>query len=773
MTVGDRERSAAFDAPRLLDLLEHLALASDCNASFDLLCEWVVGTGHFSRAYYAGVLPAYGLAFGAAGLDCEERERLAERERRWEPRERTRNRERVLAMYRVADALDVVFVPEGMREGLPNIVLGGPPGEGAPGERWEAGDDLVLLPHSADGTSLGMLALAAPASGRRPTDDDLELLTQLLAVVRAGAQVVFARDAGLSVGKNQSRRILEYVETLTGAAERQELADRIAEQCARIAGYQTSVLTVHMDDGPLIGAWNVTADQRERLRAAAESTSLERSAARRRAVREFAFPGTGICYVPHDADLQRSSGYGRTSETMVGSWHPDDRLFLMVSARRGTDFGVLSLDMPDDGSMPTEDQLGPLRVAESFLQLGATLLQARMMDAHLVRSNRLEALGTLAAGVAHDFNNIIGVMLGYASLLRMKAAGNEDLVRMTSAIEESATRAAALTARLRGLTRGGTGEPRPVDLGGLVEDCVRVARETFDRRIEISADVMDDLPPVVGDVAALYRCLMNVCVNARDALPDGGAIRIAARAERSPGFLGGDASRTWIHVLVDDSGPGIDEELQDRIFEPFFTTKARSDNRGLGLFMSYNVVRAHNGTIQVARSPLGGTRVRVMLPASDALPDDEVPTGPEGFPLDYDVRVKPAHVLVVEDEEMLQDLIVTGLELLGHSADVVGDGALAIERLSRSASAYDLVVLDLVLPKRSGLDVFRHLQGLDPTLPVIVSSGNVEEGLQDPALSAKVAGILEKPWRLEEFQDAVQRVLLQQGEAAANGDPAD
>ncbi len=773
MSADAREHPAGYDVPALPDLVEHLALAPSCSAAFELLCERVVEHTPWTRAYFVGLMPASGLAFGAAGISDAEHEELAETQKRYGPRERAENRERVLTLHRLADGLDIAFVPSGCRDGLPSDILGADVGDGENGDRWQAEDDLVLLPHSADGTPLGMLALSAPRHGLRPTPDDVPELAALLHMVRSAALVIFAQDQALSVGKSESRRILQYVETLTGVAERQELADRIAEQCARIAGYQTAVLTVHMDDGPLIGAWNVTADQRERLRGAAEATSPERSAARRKAVREFAFPGTGICFVPHDADLHRSAGFVSTPGEFLGSWHPDDRLFVMVSTRRGTDFGVLSLDMPDDGSIPTEERLGPLRVAESFLQLGATLLQARLMDAHLVRSNRLEALGTLAAGVAHDFNNIIGVMLGYASLLRMKAAGDEDLLRMTGAIEESATRAAALTARLRGLTRGGTGEPRPVDVGSLVEDCARVARETFDRRIEISCEVAPDLPPVTGDVAGLYRCLMNVCVNARDALPTGGTIRMVARAERSPGFLGGDPSRTWVHVIFDDDGPGIDEALQDRIFEPFFTTKARSENRGLGLFMTYNVVRAHNGTIQVARAPSGGTRVRVMLPASDVLPPDEVATGPHGFPLDYDVRVRPSHILVVEDEEMLQDLIVTGLELLGHSADVVGDGAAAIERLDRSASAYDLVVLDLVLPKRSGLDVFRHLQAVKPDLPVIVSSGNVEEGLQDAELSEKIAGILEKPWRLEEFQEAVQGVLLTHGRGGENGAAGD
>lgn len=754
----------------LVTLVGRIAATDDIDAAFDLLCGTVVAGGSWQRAYYAALLPSSNLAFGAAGIEPEERAALRTVQARYGPLERSDSRRRLLQMHRLAPDLDVCFVPAGLRAGLPDEILGGPAGSQELEGRWEAGDDLVLVPHDHSGRPLGMLALSGPRDGRRPTDADLPELRALLALVAAGAAVILAKEDALERGRSESRDILAYVASMTGAAERQDMLDRIAEQCARIARYQRSVLTVHLDDGPMVGAWNITADQRQGFLDAATATTPERVAERRRAIRAYAFEGTGICYIPHDADVSRSSGFVRGPADVVGSWHPADRLILLVQAQPGEEFGTLSLDMPEHGTVPTQDRLGPLRVAESFLHLGATLLRARMLDAHLVRSNRLEALGTLAAGVAHDFNNIIGVMLGYASLLRMKVEGDENLVRMTGAIEEAAQRAAALTGRLRGLTRGGRGEPRPVDVASLLEDCARVARETFDRRIEIVSDIPEDLPQVAGDVAQLYRCLMNVCVNARDALPEGGRIEMRMRAEQGPSVIGGDTDHLWVHVVVDDDGPGIDASLADRVFEPFFTTKARSDNRGLGLFTAYNVIRAHEGTIQIAPSPLGGTRVRILLPALEIDPDEDGRGDPKdrrALLSDYDEPIAPAHVLIVEDEEPLQHLMVAGLELLGHSADVVGDGDAAVEQLTRSAGAYDLVVLDLVLPKRSGLDVFRHLQRIKPDLAVLLSSGNVEEGLSHADLLEKVTGVLQKPWRMEDFQDAVQHVLRVKQEGAA------
>ncbi len=741
----------------LVDVLGRIAAIDSPDRALDLLCETIVEHTPWKKAVFFKLV-ASGLSFGSAGLEDDERLHFRAAQAQWGPADRLSNRRRLLETYRVDPDLRVAFIPVEQRGDLPSLVLQSEQGPGEPGVRWEEGDDLVFLPDSDAGLSLGSLSVSAPAHERRPTSADVAELAEIYQLVWSAAAVLARSDEALEQGRAEARRVLGYVESLTGSAETDELLDRLAELCARIAGYRVALITVHMDDGSHIGTCNLGEEERAGFLANAEQSTLAGTESKRERIRELAFPGTGIAYVPHDSDLERGTAFVMGESAARGSWNPEDRLFMLVPGSHGRDIGVISLDVPLDGNAPRVETLGPLRVAERFLQLGGALLETRILDSHLVTSQRLEALGTLAAGVAHDFNNLIGVILGYASLLRMRTAEGTEVAKIAEAVEEASRRAAELTKRLRDLAKLGSHADEVVDLREVLLDCERVARETFDRRIEIVNEVPAELPSVNGDPSQLSRCLLNVLINARDAQPEGGEIRIRARNDRSTGLLTSGTPVPWVTIIVDDAGPGIDEALRERVFEPFFTTKARDRNTGLGLFTSYGIAKAHGGTIQLDEAACGGTSVRIMLPAvatSEAALTDSEPTTEVAIA----APVRPAHVLVVEDEEMLQDLVVTGLRLLGHTADVVGDGEAAVAAIDEGIDAFDLVLLDLVLPKRSGVDVYHHLRTVSADIPVLVSSGNVEEGMQDPALREGAAGVLRKPWRLQELQREVQRIL--------------
>jgi signal transduction histidine kinase/ActR/RegA family two-component response regulator len=744
--VGDR-----LTAAEVLDVLERIPSADTPDGMADLLCASVVAFGRFRRAAYVAAFRG-GLVFGSAGLGEDERASLRKSMALFGPVERSLNRLHVLERHRLVPGLDVAFVPcESGRADLPPSLLGGPAGHAPPGRRWEPQDELVLLPHDEKGASLGTLALADPADGRRPSAVDATLLADLLRLTGTAARSIRGRQRAIDAGRDEARRVLGYVESLTQISDLEVLLDHTARICATLAGFRVGVLTAHVEDGPRLGAWNLKPEERAAFARTQRGSTLEGTAAKRAKIRALAFPGTGIAYVPKTVDLARSRAFTPSPEPARGTWDAEDRLFILLKTTRGQDFGVLSLDEPLDGDAPRVHMLGPLKVAERFLDLAGAILEARLLSAHVERVQRLEAVGTLAAGIAHDFNNLLGGIMGYASLLRLKAPEGSDLATIAKAVEDACERAAGLTKRLRGLTSSALPASGPVDVRAVIEDCAKVARETFDRRIEVQVALPGALPSVRGDAGQLYQAVLNLCINARDAVGGGGWIRLSAESDATPGVLASQRPRRWVRIEVADNGRGIDDAVKPRLFEPFITTKSREKGPGLGLFHSWSVARAHGGTIEAADRPGGGSVFRILLPAEEPAPAETPRQAP--------ASAAAARILVVEDEPMLQDLLRRGLEAMGHRVRIAGDGDEAVAAVEDASEEYDLVVLDLILPKRSGTEVFQVIQDRRPGLPVLLSSGNVEEGLLDSDLMRGVAGVLPKPWRITDLDQAVSRIL--------------
>jgi two-component system cell cycle sensor histidine kinase/response regulator CckA len=680
----------------------------------------------------------------------------------------------------------------------------------------------------------------------------------------------------------EARRLLDAVEDLNGIADTDTLLDRLAEHSARIAGYRASLLSLALPEGAMVGTFNLPAEDRALFKRRARNTAIDYRIEKRRRIRRYAFPGTSICFVPHDADLDRAP----LSEVYMhlpreeGTWNPGDRLFILVKGAAGREIGTFSLDIPEDGNAPREDSLGRLRLAERLLFLGGNLLQTRLLEQtlrrgeeemrtlvedapvgiyrrtegeglvsvnrrlasifgyespeemmadgsarrrleppevaraldalrggdeaeardvdttrrdgrplrlrlkarrlpahgvllgivsdvteasllaeHLHRARRLEAVGTLASGIAHDFNNILCSILGYASLLREKSAPGSPAEVAARAIEEASERGSDLTQRLLGIAREAPRETTVVDVSAVVADCGRIARETFDRRIEVGIDAPSGLPGVRGRTSDLHQAVLNLCINARDAMPGGGRLRLSvARSPTGPSRPpDGSHKGAWVRVEVADEGEGMDPATQARIFEPFFTTKLRGKGTGLGLYMVYATVRAHGGAVDVESETGRGTVFRLFLPA--ALEAAEVP--PAAPPPPPPPAPASARILVVEDEEMLRNLATAVLSAQGYTVESAGDGESAVALIEAPGSAFDLVLLDLVLPKMTGIDVFHRLRAARPRLPVILSSGNVDEGMLDQELRTGVAALLPKPYRAGELVSAVARVLAE------------
>jgi signal transduction histidine kinase/ActR/RegA family two-component response regulator len=733
--------SAPEAGATLLSALAHVAAAPTSEGVAERACAAVLAATGWQSAVFVLALPTE-VVFGAAGLAPEVVASLREDALRYGPVERAVNRAHVLEDYRLAPGVDIAFVPCERRRGLWEPRVRAPAGEGPVGERWEPDDELVLLPHDAEGRSLGTLALAGPPDGRRPRAEHAARLGAPLAFIAAVGALLRSRTEAFEGAREQARRVLDHVQELTRIPDVGTLLDRVAENCARLAGYGVAVLTAHMEDGPKVGSYNLPPDERQAFVESSRRSTVESTAGKRARIRALAYPGTGIAYVPHDVPLSRSKAFTPGRAHAGGTWHPEDRLFLLLRTTQGRDIGVLSLDEPLDGRAPSLGTLGPLRVAESFLDLAGALLETRLLQAQVERTQRLQAVGSLVSGVAHDFNNLLAAIMGYASLLRVQLPPGSELISTARALEEACERAAGATRRLRALTQSAPAERRRIDPAQLVADAVRMARDTFGTSYTVDSEVDAGLPEVLGDPGQLGRALLNLVLNARDAMPAGGRVVVRARAEGAGG---------GVRLEVEDQGPGLSPEARQHLFEPFFTTKPRGKGTGLGLFAAWSAARGHGGQLDAVERPGPGALFALRLP----------PAGPfDGGPSGSDAAApQAARVLVVEDERPIQELLARGIEMLGHQVEVVGDGQDAIDLLERRAGDFDLMFVDLVLPRRSGAEVYRALSTLRRDLPVVLCSGNIEEALLDDGLRLGVVATLPKPWTLPQLHEVVQRAL--------------
>ncbi len=373
----------------------------------------------------------------------------------------------------------------------------------------------------------------------------------------------------------------------------------------------------------------------------------------------------------------------------------------------------------------------------------------RLRD-QFMHAQRMEAIGTLAAGLAHDMNNILGGILAFAEVLHAEAtdkAVRADLAR----IRQEAERGAALTRSLLAFSRRGQYRRRPILLHSVLDDMTPLLSRTLGKSMSIARK---DGPPTIieADPAQLGQVVLNLCMNGADAMNGAGVIEIATdEVELADGAIAGAAPGRYAKLSVRDTGVGMDADTRRRAFEPFFTTKAPGKGTGLGLAMVVGAVEGHGGALEVASEVGKGTTMTIYLPATEASPALPVAgPAPAG-------RARGL-VLVVDDEPVVRDGTVRLVERLGLTAITARDGdeALAVYRERKSDIA--LVLLDMVMPKLSGPDCYRELRKLGTT-PVLLVSGYTEDAAAQALLDAGADGFLEKPYTAEQLGGELDRIL--------------
>jgi PAS domain S-box-containing protein len=411
------------------------------------------------------------------------------------------------------------------------------------------------------------------------------------------------------------------------------------------------------------------------------------------------------------------------------------------------------------GSVPVEVSAGLIPhlhepIVQAFVR---DITERKRLEAQLADAEKMEGIGTLAGGIAHDFNNILGGVLGYASLIKGMVPEGDRLYRYTDIIERSAARAAELTQQLLGYARGGKYQVARVRLNDVIEEVAALLRQDLgERGITLDAQLDTHLPAAEADTSQIHQVLTNLCVNARDAMPEGGRLRIVSEAvdlePGDPATPPGLSPGRYVRLTVADTGEGMSAEVQRRMFEPFFTTKPPGEGTGLGLAMVYGIVKNHGGQITVASRPGHGTAVRIYLPALEGT----VQVLPREAP---EVAGGRETVLVVDDEVTILELAREILTGKGYSVVLARDGEEAAHICEEYGESIALAVLDIVMPRMGGKETYKRLKGLNPNLKVIVSSGFSRHGQAHDLLEMGAEAFVQKPYKADDLAAVVRQTL--------------
>ncbi|HJU43734.1 MAG TPA: response regulator [Vicinamibacterales bacterium] len=392
------------------------------------------------------------------------------------------------------------------------------------------------------------------------------------------------------------------------------------------------------------------------------------------------------------------------------------------------------------------------RVVRYAINRRAAETERQEFERRFLRAQRMESLGTLAGGIAHDLNNILAPVLMSIELLK-EETDEAERAAILDTIEASARRGAAMVRQVLTFARGVDGERTAVDVPALLEGVRQFANDTFMKSIAVSTTTEPDVPAVVGDVTQLQQVLMNLCVNARDAMPDGGTLTLSARhATIDAREAARDLVRagTYTAIRVADTGSGIAPGIVDRIFEPFFTSKPTGKGTGLGLSTSQAIVKSHGGFIRVETELGKGTAFTVYLPAQAA------PAAHQAVAAAEEIRRGTGElVLVVDDEEPLLRVTSLVLESSGYRVLRAGNGVEALSLFDKHRAAINLVITDMTMPVMDGATLIRSIRSIDADVPIIAVSG------LDPR-AAQIEGVsqfLPKPLTAQTLLTAVSQAF--------------
>ena len=476
-----------------------------------------------------------------------------------------------------------------------------------------------------------------------------------------------------------------------------------------------------------------------------------------------------------DSYRERYGDSPRGTESDLEAWksriHPDDRdrvwNGIQIAMSRRTESHQIEYRIRRaDGSYAVVlgsayivyDNTGkPIRAVGAITDVS----ERRELEEQFRQAQKMEAVGRLAGGVAHDFNNLLMVITAYSEMIQDKLHPEDELQKSVDQVKTAADRAAGLTRQLLAFSRKQVLLPRIIDLNSVAEDSLKMIKRLIGEDIELNVSFGKALWPVKADPGQIVQVLMNLCVNARDAMENGGELAIGTEnifvdieaASKRPTF----ASGNYASLVVSDTGSGMTEEVQARLFEPFFTTKESGRGTGLGLSTVYGIVKQSGGYIWVDSELGRGSSFTIYFPAVDA------PLTTTVTPEIKDLKGQGEIILLVEDDEALRESVSTYLDLHGYKVLEASDGDQALRMANQHAESIEVLVTDIILPKLSGAELAREVTKKFPHVVTLYMSGYTDREVinYDPASST--AGFLQKPFALQTLLQKLREMIMARG----------
>ncbi|MCX8111410.1 MAG: ATP-binding protein [Syntrophorhabdaceae bacterium] len=363
--------------------------------------------------------------------------------------------------------------------------------------------------------------------------------------------------------------------------------------------------------------------------------------------------------------------------------------------------------------------------------------QEKIEDEYDNQLKKMESLSLLAGGLAHDFNNLLTGIVGYTSLMKNFLKEEGRLFKYTLAIENAAQRATKLTHNLLNLSKRGTRRDSIVDVNAIIEDLVFILKESY-RDMEVKLNLSDMLPPIKGDETDIQSALLNILVNAKDAMDGKGVISVSTGIK----FL--KNKKGFVVIEIEDNGPGMTKDIIKKAFEPYFTTKKRDNRLGMGLYIAKKVISSHGGAIEIESKPQEGTRFTIYLPLLYTSKTGDIDSNKKE---EEDLSLKPGlNIIVVDDEEFIRDFLKGVLKAAGAHVLEAKDGYEAVDIFKNSRDKIDLIILDMIMPGKKGDEVLKEIRLIDEDVKIIISSGFMNERQKQSLKGHHINGFLDKPY---------------------------
>ena len=542
-------------------------------------------------------------------------------------------------------------------------------------------------------------------------------------IVQPGGRVRWVRDRAFPV-RTEGGEVYRIVGLARDVTERRRALEQLREQASLLDKAQDAIVVRDLEHR--ISYWNKGAEQ---LYGWSADEALGQK------ISELIYREPAAFYAATTSALQEGEWTGELQQlTKAGR-------DILVEARWTL--------VRDDSGAP-----------HGFLAINTDITEKKRLEQQFLRAQRLENIGTLAGGIAHDLNNVLAPILMSIGLLRLTSS-DERARSMLNTIETSAKRGADMVRQILSFARGVEGERTPLDVRLIIQDVHSLLQETFPKDIQVHCDIAPALPAVLGDHTQLHQILLNLCVNARDAMPQGGNLFISAVSTAhdpmalSPPTQGKAKAVHHVLIKVMDTGTGMPAEVVDKIFDPFFTTKELGKGTGLGLSTVLGIVKSHDGHLEVHSVPGQGTTFGIYLPAIPPASAESTPgIAPEALP-----RGNGELILVVDDEAAVRAIAQQTLEAFGYRALVAADGTEALSLYSQHPGQVAAVITDLMMPVMDGNVTIQVLRRINPAVKIIAGSGIVTEGTSARMAQLGVKHFLPKPYSTQAVLTALHQIL--------------